>query len=47
MIIPLTIDSHSTSEQLNDFFNSDLKFTQTSLNKNKNLIEESEGIRKA
>ena len=43
MIIPLTIES-STSEQLNDFFNSDLKFTQTSLNKNKNLIEESEGI---
>ena len=43
MIIPLTIES-STSEQLNDFFDSDLKFTQTSLNKNKNLIEESEGI---
>ena len=43
MIIPLTIES-SISEQLNDFFNSDLKFTQTSLNKNKNLIEESEGI---
>ena len=43
MIIPLTIES-STSEQLNDFFDSDLTFTQTSLNKNKNLIEESEGI---
>lgn len=43
MIIPLTIES-STSEQLNDFFNGDLTFTQTSLNKNKNLIEESEGI---
>ena len=43
MIIPLTIES-STSEQLNDFFESDLTFTQTSLNKNKNLIEESEGI---
>ena len=43
MIIPLTIES-STSEKLNDFFESDLKFTQTSLNKNKNLIEESEGI---
>ena len=43
MIIPLSIES-STSEQLNDFFDSDLKFTQTSLNKNKNLIEESEGI---
>ena len=43
MIIPLTIES-STSEQLNDFFNSDLIFTQTSLNKNKNLIDESEGI---
>lgn len=42
-MIPLTIES-STSEQLNDFFNSDLTFTQTSLNKNKNLIEESEGI---
>ena len=43
MIIPLTIES-STSEQLNDFFNGDLTFTQTSLNKNKNLIEESKGI---
>ncbi len=43
MMIPLTIES-STSEQLNDFFNGDLTFTQTSLNKNKNLIEESEGI---
>ena len=43
MIIPLTIES-STSEKLNDFFESDLTFTQTSLNKNKNLIEESEGI---
>ena len=43
MIIPLTIES-STSAQLNDFFDSDLTFTQTSLNKNKNLIEESEGI---
>ena len=43
MIIPLTVES-STSEQLNNFFNSDLIFTQTSLNKNKNLIEESEGI---
>ena len=43
MIIPLTIES-STSEQLNDFFNSDLSFTQTSFNKNKNLINESEGI---
>ena len=43
MIIPLTIES-STSEQLNDFFDSDLTFTQTSLNKNKNFIEESEGI---
>tara|TARA_B100001248_G_scaffold25047_1_gene16441 strand:- start:208 stop:669 length:462 start_codon:yes stop_codon:yes gene_type:complete len=43
MIIPLTIES-STSEQLNDFFDSDLTFTQTSLNKNKNLMEESEGI---
>ena len=43
MIIPLTIES-STSEQLNDFFNSDLSFTHTSLNKNKNLINESEGI---
>ena len=43
MIIPLSIES-STSEQLNDFFDSDLTFTQTSLNKNKNLIEESEGI---
>ena len=43
MIIPLTIES-STSEQLNDFFNSDLTFTQTSLNKNKNLIDQSEGI---
>ena len=43
MIIPLTIES-STSEQLNDFFESDLTFTHTSLNKNKNLIEESEGI---
>ena len=43
MIIPLTIES-STSEQLNDFFDNDLTFTQTSLNKNKNLIEESEGI---
>ena len=43
MIISLTIES-STSEQLNDFFDSDLTFTQTSLNKNKNLIEESEGI---
>ena len=43
MMIPLTIES-STSEQLNDFFDSDLTFTQTSLNKNKNLIEESEGI---
>ena len=43
MIIPLTIES-STSEQLNDFFDSDLTFTQTSLNKNKNLINESEGI---
>ena len=43
MIIPLTTES-STSEQLNDFFDSDLTFTQTSLNKNKNLIEESEGI---
>ena len=43
MIIPLTIES-STSEQLNDFFDSYLTFTQTSLNKNKNLIEESEGI---
>ena len=43
MIIPLTIES-STSEQLNDFFDSDLTFTQTRLNKNKNLIEESEGI---
>ena len=43
MLIPLTIES-STSEQLNDFFDSDLTFTQTSLNKNKNLIEESEGI---
>ena len=43
MIIPLTIES-STLEQLNDFFDNDLTFTQTSLNKNKNLIEESEGI---
>ena len=43
MIIPLTIES-STSEKLNDFFESDLTFTQTSLNKNKNLIEDSEGI---
>ena len=43
MIIPLTIES-STSAQLNDFFDSDLTFTQTSLNKNKNLMEESEGI---
>ncbi len=43
MMIPLTIES-STPEQLNDFFNGDLTFTQTSLNKNKNLIEESEGI---
>ncbi len=43
MMIPLTIES-STSEQLNDFFNGDLTFTQTSLNKNKNLIEESKGI---
>ena len=43
MIISLTIES-STSEKLNDFFDSDLTFTQTSLNKNKNLIEESEGI---
>ena len=43
MIIPLTIES-STSEQLNDFFDSYLTFTQTSFNKNKNLIEESEGI---
>ena len=43
MIIPLTIES-STSKQLNDFFDSDLTFTQTSLNKNKNFIEESEGI---
>ena len=43
MIIPLSIES-STSEQLNDFFDSDLTFTQTTLNKNKNLIEESEGI---
>ena len=42
-MIPLTIES-STSEKLNDFFESDLTFTQTSLNKNKNLIEESEGI---
>ena len=44
MIIPLTIES-STSEQLNDFFDSDLTFTQTSLNKNKNLInfEEKKG----
>ena len=43
MIIPLTIES-ATSAQLNDFFDSDLTFTQTSLNKNKNLMEESEGI---
>ena len=43
MLIPLTIES-STSEQLNDFFDNDLTFTQTSLNKNKNFIEESEGI---
>ena len=38
MIIPLTIGS-STSEQLNDFFDSDLTFTQTSLNKNKNFSQ--------
>ena len=43
MIIPLTIES-SISKKLNDFFNSDLTFTQTSLNTNKNLIEESEGV---
>ncbi len=38
MIIPLTTES-STSEQLNDFFDSDLTFTQTSLNKNKNFSQ--------
>jgi len=32
------------SDELNNFFNGDLKFIQTSLNENKNSIDESEGI---
>ena len=43
MMIPLTIEP-SASKQLNDFFGSNLTFIQTSLNKNKNLIVESEGV---
>ena len=36
---------HATiSDDLNNFFNGDLKFIQTSLNENKNSIDESEGI---
>ena len=36
---------HATiSDELNNFFNGDLKFVQTSLNENKNSIDESEGI---
>ena len=34
----------SISNELNNFFNSDLKFIQTSLNQNKNSFDESEGI---
>ena len=32
------------SDELNNFFNGDLKFIQTSLNENKNSIDESEGV---
>ena len=32
------------SDELNNFFNGDLKFIQTSFNENKNSIDESEGI---
>ena len=34
----------SISNELDNFFNGDLKFIQTSLNENKNSIDESEGI---
>ncbi|MAX49899.1 MAG: hypothetical protein CMD75_03630 [Gammaproteobacteria bacterium] len=34
----------SISNELDNFFNSDLKFIQTSLNQNKNSFDESEGI---